>query len=259
MARKKVAKKKMASKKVANKKGPKQKLGQGKKKTNSMSSKSRPMLAAAVFCTALSKSESGKTNCQDIFTSFLAWAYPTAVRSWFAILTVYDLPPGNTTIVVSISYGRERKTTLTNADIKRGPEDLGSIINIPLHYKFQNEGRHILHFNVVGTTKVLKIPLNVLTRQWPIFSNKDLEFLKNNPSIPHSIRVNVSCSNCSRPYTFEDNVLPKVDLVGGVLPFPDSGLFECEGCGHKLHLKDIQGQLRSSIKTAVSTARRGAK
>jgi len=249
----------MAKKRVAKKKVDKQKLGQRETNTKSMSGKSGPMLAAAVFCIAVSKSESGKTNCQDIFTSFLAWAYPTAVRSWFAILTVYDLPPVGTTIAVSISRGRGKKTTLTSADIKRGSEDLGSIINIPLLHKFQNDGLHIVHFNVVGTTKVLKIPLNVVTRPWPKFSNEDLEFLKNNPSIPHSIRVNVACSNCSSPYTFEDNVLPKGDLVGGVLPFPDSGLFECTECGHKLHLKDIQGQLRSSIKTAVLTARRGGK
>jgi len=250
----------MAKKNVAKKKVDKQKLGQRMKNTKSMSGRSGPTLAAAVFCTAVSKSESGKTNCQDIFTSFLTWAYPTAVRSWFAILTVYDLPPGgSTTIVVSISHGHGKKTTLANADIKHGPEDLGSIINILLQHKFQNEGRHIVHFNIVGTTKVLKIPLNVLTRPWPEFSDEDLEFLKNNPSISHSIRINVLCSNCSRPYVFEDNVLPKGKLVGGVLPFPDSGLFECTECGHKLHLKDIQGQLRSSIKTAVTMARREGK
>jgi len=249
----------MAKKKAAKKKANKKKLGQREKNTKSMSGKSGPTLAAAVFCIAASKSESGKTNCQDIFTSFLAWAYPTFVRSWFAILTVYDLPPGNTTIVVSISHGRERKTTLTSANIKRGPEDLGSIINIPLLHKFQNEGLHIVHFNIVGTTKVLNIPLNVVTRPWPKFSKEDLEFLKNNPSIPHSIRINVSCSKCSQPYIFEDNVLSNEKPMEGVLLFPDSGLFECNNCRHKLHLKDIQGQLRSSIKTAVAIASRGSK
>ncbi|MCK4822393.1 hypothetical protein KA005_41905, partial [bacterium] len=126
-------------------------------------------------------------------------------------------------------------------------------------HKFQNEGLYIVHFNVVGTTKVLKIPLNVATRPWPNFTKKDLAFLKNNPSLPHSIRMIVTCSNCSSPYTFEENVLTKEKLVSGVLPFPDSGLFECNNCGHKLQLKDIQGQLRSSIKTAVTTAIRGAK
>jgi len=244
---------------VAKKNVGKKKVGQRVKNTKSMSGRSGPKLAAAVFCNAVSKSESGKMNCQNIFTSFLAWAYPTAFRSWFAILTVYNLPPVGTTIAVSISCDRRKKTTLASVDIKREQEDLGSIINIPLHHKFQNEGLHFVHFNVVGTTKVLNIPLNVVTRPWPKFSKKDLEFLKNNPSIPHSIRVNVSCSNCSSPYTFEDNVLSKEDLVGGVLPFPDLGLFECNNCGLKLNLKDIQGQLRNSIKTAVSTASRGGK
>lgn len=259
MAKKKVAKKKIPSKKLVKKKVPKQKLGQGEKKTNSMSSKSELMLSAAVFCNSVSPSESGKIICRDIFTTHLAWAYPTAFRSWFAILTLYNLPPGTTTIVVSISKGQGKKITLASADIKRGPEDLGSVINIQLRHKFQNEGLHIVHFNVVGTTNVLKIPLNVATRPWPNFTKKDLAFLKNNPALPHSVRMIVTCSNCSSLYTFEEDVLTKEKPVSGVLPFPDSGLFECKECGHKLHLKDIQGQLRSSIKTAVTTAIRGAK
>ena len=264
MAKKKVAKKKSASKKVAKKKVAKkkvlkQKLGRVEKKTNSMSSKSELMLAAAVFCSSVSPSESGKIICRDIFTTHLAWAYPTAFRSWFAILTLYNLPLGTTTIVVSISHGRGRKTTLASADIKRAPEDLGSVINIPLRHKFQKEGLYIVHFNVVGTTKVLAIPLNVATRPWPNFTKKDIAFLKSNPSLPHSIRMIVTCSNCSSPYTFEENVLTKEKLVSGVLPFPDSGLFECNNCGHKLQIKDIQGQLRSSIKTAVIMFRQGGR
>jgi hypothetical protein len=254
---KKKAKRKYAAKKVPKKKVPKQKLGQGAKKTNSMSSKSELMLAAAVFCTSVSPSESGKIICRDIFTTHLAWSYPTAFRSWFAILTLYNLPPGTTTIVVSISRGRGPKTTLASADIKRAPEDLGSVINIPLRHKFQNEGLHIVHFNLVGTTKVLKIPLNVATRPWPNFTKKDLAFLENNPSLPHSIRMIVTCSNCSSPYTFEENVLTKDKLLSGVLPFPDSGMFECNNCGYKLQLKDIQGQLRSSIKTALIMFKKG--
>ncbi len=244
----------MAKKKVA-----KKKLGQRKKQAVSMNRKSGTNLSAAVFCNAVSKSESGKTNCRDVFTSFLAWAYPTSYRSWFAILTLYNLPPGTTTIVVSISHGRGKKTTLAKAKIKCPPEDLGNIINIPLRHKFQNEGLYIVHFNVVGTTKVLKIPLNVTTRPWPKLTKKELAFLQNNPSLLHSIRMVVKCSNCPSLYTFEENVLAEEKLENGVLPFPDSGLFKCNNCGHKLQLKDIQGQLRSSIKMSVIMFRKGGR
>lgn len=259
MAKKKVAKKKIPTKKVVKKKMPKQKLGRVEKKTNSMSSKSELILAAAVFCNSVSPSESGKIICRDIFTTHLAWAYPTAFRSWFAILTLYNLPPVTTTIVVSISHGRGPKTTLASADIKRAPEDLGVVINIPLRHKFQNEGLYIVHFNVVGTTKVLKTPLNVATRPWPKLTKKELAFLQNNPSLPHSIRMIVKCSNCPGLYTFEENVIAEEKLENGVLPFPSSGLFKCNKCGHKLQLKDIQGQLRSSIKTSLIMFGKGSR
>jgi hypothetical protein len=237
----------------------KKKVKKREKVTKAKSGKSGLMLTSVIFCNSVSKGESGKTDCRGLFTSFLTWAYPTAFRTWFAILTAYNLPPGKISMSVSISRGRGKKTTLTSADIESVGEDVGNIVNIPLRYKFQNEGFHTVHFTVIGTTTVLKIPVNVITQPWPKLSNKQLAFLKMNPSIPHSIRMNIVCSECSRPYVFEENVLSNENFVRGVLPFPDSGILECENCGHKLHLKDIQGQLRSSIKKAVSTAMRGGK
>lgn len=242
-----MAKKKLAKKKV-NKRGMIDKAKSGK---------SGPMLTSAIFCNFVSKGESGKVDCRDVFTTFLTWAYPTAFRTWFAILAVYNLPPETTSISVSISRGRGKKTTLISVDIVDVGENFGTIVNIPLRYKFQNEGFHIIHFNVVGTTTVLRIPVNVITQPWPKLSGKQIAFLKSTPSIPHCIRTNILCSSCSSPYVFEENVIPNEELVKGVLPFPESGIFECENCGYKLHLKDIQGQLRSSIKMAVTAAIRG--
>ena len=239
---------------MAVKKKVAKKINKGKKKTKG---KSSIKLASAIFCNAVSQGKSGKIDCRDVFTSFLTWAYPTAYRNWFAILTVYDLPVGTTSMSVSISRARGRKKTLTTADIERTGEDVGSIFHIPLQYKFESAGFHTIHFTVVGTTTVLKIPLNVITQPWPQLSKKQLAFLKNNSSTPHSIRMNILCSNCSRPYVFEENVLPSKKSIEGVLSFPDSGEFVCDNCGHELHLKDIQGQLRSSIKTAVTTAMQG--
>ncbi len=116
-----------------------------------------------------------------------------------------------------------------------------------------------MHFNVARTTKVLKIPLNVATRPWPKLTKQELNFLQNNPLLPHSIRMVIKCSHCPSLYTFEENVLAKEKLENGVLPFPDTGLFKCNNCVHKLQLKDIQGQLRSSIKMSVIMFRKGGR
>ena len=224
-----------------------------------MSKKASPQLAGAIFCGSASRGDSRKVNCRDVFTSFLAWAYPTSLRSWHAILTIHDLLRDTTTISVAISYGRGKKTTLETADIQRGKVDLGNVIVVPLRYQFEKEGLYTIHFTVVGSTPTLKVPVKVVTKRWPRFTNKQLQFLKENPSVPHSIRMNILCSDCSRPFNLEESVLPDAKLAGGVLPFPDTGEILCESCGHILHVKDIQGQLLESIKNAVSEAMRREK
>jgi hypothetical protein len=224
-----------------------------------MLGKNKPILPGAVFCNFSSQDESGKINCRDVFTSFLAWAYPTSVRTWHAILPLYNLPIGTSTITAAISFGRGKKETLGNADIDRGKQDIGNIISIQLFYKFKQEGNYTVYFNLVGSTTVLKVPLKVITQPWPKFTNSQLEFLRKNPTIPHSIRMNVLCSKCSRPYVFEESVLPNEKLADGVMPFPETGMFTCESCGHEMHMKDIQGQLRNSISNAISSAKQGRK
>ena len=224
-----------------------------------MSTTHHTILSGAVFCNSASRDESGKVNCSGVFTSFLAWAYPTSLRSWYAILTLHNLPEGSTSVTAAISFGRGKSTSLASVNIDKGREDLGSVICLPLRYKFDREGLYTVHFNILGTAIALEVPLKVATQTWPRLTNRQLEFLKKNPVIPHSIRMNVLCSKCSRPYVFEESVLPEESFAGGVLPFPESGVFECESCNHKLGMKDIQGQMRSSIKMAVLGAMKGRK
>jgi DNA-directed RNA polymerase subunit RPC12/RpoP len=208
-------------------------------------------LVSAVFCNSASQGEGGKVDCRGVFTSFLAWGYPTSLRAWHAILTLYDLPPGTTSISIAIAVERGRKKTLASVGIEKAKVDLGSVINVPLQFQFPREGFYLVHFNVIGRTTSLRVPVKVTTKQWPTFSQKELDFLSKNPRIPHSVRVNLICSECSRPYVFEESVLPNEELVESVFPFPDRDVFKCLSCGRRMHLKDIQGQVRSSIKTAV--------
>jgi hypothetical protein len=224
-----------------------------------MSKKITPQIAAAVFCDSASKGDSAKVDCKGVFTSFLAWAYPTAIRIWHAVLTVYSLPKGTTTITASISRNRGKKTTLSSIDVLRGKVDIGTVINMPLRYSFPQEGFYNVHFNVVGTTASLKVKVLVATQPWPFTTKRQRDFLRSNPAVPHSIMMNVLCSECSRPFILEESVIPDEQFAEGVLPFPDSGKLECGTCSHILHLKDIQGQLRSSITAGAKAAMRGGK
>ena len=224
-----------------------------------MSKSSKINLVAAIFYNSASNVESGKADCKDIFTSFLAWSYPTSVRSWYALLTAYGLPAETITITAAISHRKGKKTTLASVDVLKGEPNVGNAINIPLRYEFSTEGFYTVHFNVVGTTQAMNVPVVVATQRWPHITKREREFLRSSATVPHSIRISASCSSCLTPYFFEENVLPDEPLAQGVLPFPESGELKCEPCSHILYLKDIQGQLRSSIKTAVVAAMRRGK
>lgn len=222
-----------------------------------MSEQNKARFGSAILCDSAAYDDSGKVNCRGVFTSFLVWAYPTSMRIWHAVVTIYGLPPGTSSVSIAISCGRGKKTTIATADIERSKKDLGHIINVKLRYQFKKEGYCYLHFNLIGTTKTLKIPLKITTQPWPMFTKKEIEFLKKNRSKVGLVRTNIICSACSSPYVFEDVLYSDYKLAQGAHPFPDSGKFECETCSHLIYLKDIQGQVRSSIKTNLSQTMKG--
>ena len=77
----------------------------------------------------------------------------------------------------------------------------------------------------------------------------EIEILeKNKALIPHKVSAQVKCSQCNQHYVFEEKILDSVESSGGTTPFPENGIYECDSCGHRMKLKDIQGQIRASIK-----------
>lgn len=224
-----------------------------------MGKKPAPKIASALLCNVVNVGASGKIECKDIFTSFLAWGFPTSIRKWNAIITAYNMPIGSNTISVSIGFGRGKRKSLANVDFERNKPNLGNILSVSLQHQFEKEGIYTLSFNLIESTCSFKIPINVIAEKWPSFNKKDIETLKKNPSIPGSIRTNLICSDCSRPYVFEEVINPEISLADGVLNFPEDGAFECESCGRILFLKDIQGQIRNSIKNAIRATRKGEK
>jgi hypothetical protein len=222
-----------------------------------MKSKQKPRITSVIFCNAAGAGESGHIYCRDVFTAFLAWGYPTSIRSWFSVMTVHGLPEGRSEVLISISRKTGPKTKLATVEIRQGPIDVGNVVTVQLNFEFRHEGYYTVHFDLVGSTRVLKIPVKVVTQPWPQFTPEEIKFIRESPSMVKSIRTNIFCRHCSRPYVFEETVLPDLKLADNVYPFPDSGIFKCDSCGHKLLLKDIQGQIRSSFKTALPAAMKG--
>lgn len=222
-----------------------------------MKKPSMPRFSSGILCNTVS-TVNNAIECGGLFTAFVAWAFPTTIRQWFLVMSVFDLPIGKSGITISIAAGKTgtgRKTTLATVDIERKGEELGTVLQFPLIYKFQKAGYYCLIVNLRGSTRKQVIPCKVHLKDWPEFSRKELELLRSKPSIPSSIRTDVNCSECGHTYHLEESVLPEHESLGGVESFPETGIIECDTCGHEMHVKDIQGQIRDSIKAAVTVAK----
>jgi hypothetical protein len=208
-------------------------------------------LGSGILADSIKKSDQGKIDCYGIFTIFHAWGYPCS-RSWKAIITIFNLPKGNTSLTVTLKEKSKNIKSLGSVDIS-GDDPNGVIaIPIPLKYRFNKPGSYYLEFTIIDNLKKLRIPFEVRTKEWPEFTKKEIEFAKNNNLIPQSLRANVHCDKCEYAYIFEETFIPELEPKGGIHRFPESGRFECSGCGQVLELRDIQGQLRASLKDIIS-------
>jgi hypothetical protein len=220
----------------------------------------KPRFGSAIFCNGVTPGEDGKLNCSDVFTSFLSWGKPSSIRNWFAVFNMYDLPIGTTSVVISIVRGfsgRGEKTTLSAIDVHHKGQNLGSVFHAPLFYQFQKPGDYSIIFQITGSNTKLIVPIKVTEQDWPKFTKKDIQIIRDNPQIPKKIRSVINCSDCSRPYTFEESFVPEIPVTEGTQAFPEDGIFECDTCGRIIHLKDIQGQVRNSIRRALDRLKKG--
>lgn len=213
-----------------------------------------PKFGSGLVCDGFFDMENHKISATGVFTLFYAWGYP-CFRKWTTIVTLFDLPKGTTSILVSLGKkGIALKNSLQVIDLFSNESNNSMIINVTIPYKFTAPGLYEVIFSFKDYKGQIKIPFELRNHDWPVFSLEEKEFVKINQNVISKLRVNVQCDNCSYAYVFEEAVIDDEEETKGVKKFPQNGVFECLDCGKTLFLKDIQGQLRSSIKEALKEA-----
>ncbi len=201
--------------------------------------------------------QSGKIDAIGIFTRFNAWGYP-CVRNWTLIFTIYDVPKNG----INIHIGLKRKSsksliTLKTIDLKGSSKPNSHTIPISLNYKFEKPGDYTIICSIKDFSNKLRIPFNISTLDWPTFTKDDIDIVnKFKKQIPYRLTAQVNCSVCGHAYIFEESILKDEETQGGTIRFPENGVFECTECGHEMNLKDIQGQLRASLKDNLTLLKR---
>jgi len=218
--------------------------------------KTKPSFGGGLVADSASESENKKLNLQGVFTLIWAWAYPCS-RRWHSVASVFDLPEGDTLCSIEI----RKRGSADSAAVKIGAINLPgakgpSAISAEVSHVFEGPGLYEVRLRLDKYGAMLRIPFEIRTRDWPEFTAEEVKFASSNPDIIGTMRANVVCPKCQAAYVFEENVQSGRQLAGGVRGFPASGVFECETCPHKIYLRDIQGQIRQTLKERLAVEMR---
>lgn len=212
-------------------------------------SNKKPWFGGGIISDSARPQNSGKIDTHGIFTNMYCWGYP-AFRAWSLVVTIFDLPRVKTPVLIGIKRkGNSEIDTIAIVDVKDESNDNSHSLLVDLGYRFQKEGDYEIITYFKDYPARFKTNIRIRTRDWPIFSENEIQVLeKNKALLPHKVSAQVKCSQCNQHYVFEEKILDSVEYSGGTTPFPENGIYECDSCGHRLKLKDIQGQIRATIK-----------
>ena len=215
-----------------------------------------PKFGGGVLADRISTARAGKPDAHGIFTYFQAWGFPCHRRA-NALITVFDMPETKVQCSVSLREGGAgRLAHLADFEIPSpGPRE-SLTFHLTWGRSFEREGRYELVFKFTHHTGELRLPVEVRTLAWPRFSKAERDYAKSRTDAPKTVRATVTCEGCKAPFFFEESVLKDYKPPPGVHVFPRRGGFTCPKCGEKLELRDLQGQLRSSLKDLLKRARR---
>ncbi len=210
-----------------------------------------PCFGGGILADNYSLVDTGKINARGIFTMFWAWDFPCQRRG-VAIITLFDFPKRKTKVMVSVKKKGSGAKRLHSIIVKSKGDIPPLIQAIPITFTLPSAGSYELVFSSQSIRSKSKIPFEVRKKVWPKFTKAEREFAKTNPNCIKSIRTNIHCSECKRAYVFEESIL-ETQPDEGVQRFPDSGKYKCKGktCKNTLTLRDIQGQIRSSLKDHI--------
>lgn len=218
-----------------------------------MSSKNKkiaPFLGSGILASSSNRTDSGRLNCNGIITIFNSWGFP-AVRNWQLIVTFFNLRKGSTVVdIFLIDKEFDQKTQLGQAHIKAGLKRTHTTLTADLSYPFMKEGFYEIETVFTEESGKLTIPFVVQLKEWPVFTNEEIQFVNSDKNFIAKAGAQIGCSKCDTDYVFEETI-GNTKLTDGALRFPENGIHKCTVCGKDIHLKDIQGQLRSALKDSL--------
>lgn len=218
----------------------------------------KPTFGSGLLFDSYNETSNKKINGLGAINIFRTWGFPS-FRQATALISIFNLKKGSTTgeILLGKPHAID-KQSVTSFTVATDRNNSCMTAVIPLLLKFNEKGRHSINAMFHDYKSTLKIPCFVELQKWPVFSQEECQFVREHHNVPIGpIRTNLTCQQCGHAYIFEENILEEALPPGGVTRFPESGEFRCTECNETIYLKDIQGQIRFSLKQMLSNTMRG--
>jgi len=226
-----------------------------KKSARREETRPRPRLGSGLLCDTMQPvAGQGKPNCTGVFTTLNAWAFP-CTRTWQVVFTAFNMSPAKAILSLYVKkVDTSTRTRIGGAQLLAGQIKSDMVIGLQTAHTFTEPGAYNLIARLHRSRAELRIPFRVELRDWPTFSNEEVAFAsKGRAGLITSVRAAIDCSKCKTAYVFEESILPGHTPAPGVQKFPKLGNPKCKNghCGHTLHLKDVQGQMRQTLKDMI--------
>ncbi|HEY33359.1 MAG TPA: hypothetical protein G4O10_09700 [Dehalococcoidia bacterium] len=214
----------------------------------------QPKFNSGLLFDIVQETSNRKINGLGAINIFRAWGFPCRRNATLLLSLLYLKKGANSGDILLGKLRGTEETKLTSFTVTSNINNAHMSAAIPLQLSFKQQGRYYFKSVFHDYRSVLKIHFVVHLQKWPVFSEEELTFVRESPTTYNSIRANIHCDKCSHAYIFEENILDVLPPPGGVMRFPESGEFRCTQCQETIHLKDIQGQMRFSLKEIITSA-----
>lgn len=206
---------------------------------------------------SISSGEGAKPTLVGLFTDFHVWNVP-CTRSCNFSVSVFNVQEGKYEVMIKhVNPGTTTGLIIAKAQAYPKKHVLGHFINIPLVLNISDIGVH----KIIATSKNVKNKLhsyfNVIKLPWPEFTEAEISHARKQ-NVPNRIQAHISCVKCGHGYVIEEVVEDALKLTKGAVKFPEDGKFVCAQCNEILKVKDLQGQLRQSLKDMINANMKAA-
>ena len=216
-----------------------------------------PSIGSAILADRSNKDETQKVNINGAFTTFWAWGFP-CFRKWTATVTLFNLPKGKTSMKAYLNGPSIKNIIIAGGGIETKYEDTNFIMQFDLEYMFKKPGKYFIDFRYDDFDDSLTVPFEIREKNWAKFTRSEIKFVRKHKNIPDNIEVDIQCKKCDSMYTFVEAIGPEIYLrMPEARQFPLDGSFPCDKCNNIIDLKDIQGQVRETLKGMIISAMRG--